>query len=255
MRIPERCFFPVLLLASLAAPAQEAKSDKRRADPPPNDPAARSFLREAEGRTASWEGIAGFAAEITVYWEGKTHQGTVQVVPDGKPKVDLPDPDARKWASSVLASIAATSKRDPFDVRYKSVGIVFGKDDRHPQGQLVETHGDPYQTKFRILDGEIRSIERTVGDELVLLNILAIERDTEHRKRARSFVVNYFDKKTGNFLRSEAIRDRRVIVEGYVLPEVWKEFRAGKGGAKTQALFLSGHALLPDAKTESGESR
>jgi hypothetical protein len=248
-------FLPPILLMVAGAVAQETTAAKPKPEAPPNDPAARAFLRDAEERSASWNGFPGFSAEISVYWEGKVHKGSAVVAQDAKVKVEVGDPDARKWAASVLTSIAATSRRKDFETRYKDVGVVFGKDDHHPQGQLVETHGDPYKAKFRILDGEVRIIERTVGEELVILNILSIERDSEDRKRARSFVVNYFDKKSGNLLRSEAIRDRRIILDGYVLPEAWKEFAGGRGGARTQAIFLTKHILLPEVKAESDEQR
>ncbi len=256
-----RCVFVsgiVLLAGATAWSGQEGAGGKQKRNgplgEPPNDPAARAFLREAEERAASWNGFPGFSAEMAVYHAGQTHKGKVTVDGGRKVRVDLPDSEARKWAAGVMNSIAAASHRKDFEERYAKVGVVFGKDDLHPLGQLLELKGDPYQTRFRILDREIRVIERSTPEYNMMLTILAIERDAADRKQARSFVVFYFDKKTGDLLRSEAIVDRRVILDGYVLPETWKETRVGKGGERTYSLSLRGHRLLTEAPVESART-
>jgi hypothetical protein len=246
--------FAVSLLLVLAAglPGQEAPPPEVvKPKRPPNDPAARAFLREAEERSASWNGFPGFSSKISVYHEGKTHNGEMAVTPDRKVRVYLGDAEARKWVTDVITQIAATSSRKDFDERYQNVGVVFGRDDRHPLGQLVELRGDPYESRFRVLDGEVRMIERTTATQKILLHIISIERDAEDRKRARSFVVSYLDKKTGGMVRSEAILDRRVVVEKYVLPETWSETRVSRGASSTYSLLVTEHTLLPETLAES----
>jgi hypothetical protein len=253
MAILSRILCPgvALLTSLLALPGQDGAGGRPKRNGPPNDPAARAFLREAEERAVSWNGFPGFTAEMAVYHAGKTHKGKVTVEGARKVRVDLADGEARKWAAGVIHSIAAASQRKDFEERYAGVGVVFGKDDLHPLGQLVELKGDPYQSRYRILDREIRVIERSTPEYNMMLSIIAIERDTADRKHARSFVVYYFDKKTGELLRSEAIHDRRLILNGYALPETWKETRVGKGGERTYSLSLRGHRLLPEAPVES----
>jgi hypothetical protein len=221
----------------------------------PNDPAARAFLREAEERSQSWNGFPGFTADIKVYREGRTHSGEIRVNPEGRVRVDLADGDARKWVNGVMNSIISSSRQKDFEERYSNIGVVFGKDDLHPLGQLVELRGDSYQTKFRILDKEVRVIDRTTSAERISLHIVSIDRDSEDRKRNRSFVVYYFDKKSGELVRSEAIRDNRVIMDGYVLLNSWVEHAVGKDAVGTQSLILSNHKLLPEEPIQSAGRR
>jgi hypothetical protein len=247
-----------LILGMLPASAKTARRDSEDSQPKhighPNDPAARKFLEEAEERGTSWNGFPGFSADITVYFNGKTHRGELVIPASRKIKLELGDADARKWALGVLNSIATTSSRKEFEERYQNVGVVFGKDDLHPLGQLVELRGDPYQSKFRVLDGEVRYIERVTAEQRISLHILSVERDQEDRKRSRSFVANYIDKKSGALVRSEAIEDRRVIVDGYVLPEDWKETSVTGESTQTHSIALSNHALLPTSAVESAAS-
>lgn len=218
---------------------------------PHNDPAARKFLKEAEEKSASWDGFPGFRADVKVFRDGKTHSGNVTITKDGKVRLELADDDAKKWALQVLSSIAVTSTRRPFEDRYKDVGVSFGADDLHPLGQLVRLHGDPYNTRYRILDGEIRVIEREMPQHNMFLHILTVERDENGDKKARSFIVYYFDKKTNALLRSESIVDRRVSISGFVLPSSWKEIRVRDKNPSTSAIFLSDHQLLPEGNGPS----
>lgn len=253
-----------ILLFGLAAIGQQSPDPKPgEVDSPPqparigypNDPAARKFLREAEERGASWNGFPGFTADLTVFRDGKTHRGEVVIPANRKIKLELGDADARKWALEVLLSIATTSSRKDFEERYQNVGVVFGKDDLHPQGQLVELRGDPYQSKFRILDNEIRAIERVTPEHRIALTILSIERDQQDRKRARTFVVNYLDAKSGDLVRSEAIHDERVIAAGYVVPKSWTETVISSKSSQTNALELSNHQILPKVGNETSGRR
>lgn len=225
-------------LFSLAAQVQSPASQ-------PNDPAARKFLRAADERSASWQGFPGFTAEIRVYRDGLTHSGLLTVTPDGRHRVELVDGESRKWASAVISSISATTNRKDFEERYKDIGFSFGVDDNHPLGQLVNTHGDPYQSRFRVLDGEIRVIERVTPTERIFLKILSLDRDEKGQKLGRTFVVYYFDRKSGALLRSQAIEDQRSIIGGYVLPSVWNEINIQNGQPATTSLTLFNHAMLP----------
>lgn len=229
----------------------EPKPEEPRRIGHPNDPAARAFLREAEERGTTWNGFSGFSAEVMVYSNGRTHRGEVAVSGNGKARLDLGDSDARKWASGVLGSIGSASSRKDFEDRYENVGVVFGKDDLHPLGQLVELRGDVYNTRFRILDKEVRVIERTTPSGRIVVHIVSVQRDEEDRKLARSFVVHYFDPKTEDLVRSESIRDTRTIVDGYVLLESWVETTAAKDGISTRSMSLSEHKVNGEEPIQS----
>lgn len=251
-----RAFLIVAFLAvGVVLTAQEAEPAMAKRIGHPNDPAARAFLREAEERGVSWNGFPGFTGDLQVYRDGRTHRGSLTVGPDGKVRVDLGDGEARKWALGVMTAIVARSTQKDFEERYENVGVVFGKDDLHPLGMLVELRGDPYQTRFRILDKEIRVIDRTTPAERIFLHIVSIERDATDRKRARSFVVYYFDKDSGELKRSEAIRDERTTLDGYVLPELWTETTVMNGSQTTQSMTVSNQQLLSDAPVQSAKRR
>jgi len=245
-------------LAAGAGPALLQGSDVKDKPKPtsrPDDPAARAFLKNAEEQSPSWNGFPGFAADLKVYFEGKTHEGKIEVGPNRRVKVTLGDPESRKWVTATIVSSLTSSNRQPFEERYEGVGVTFGKDDLHPLGQLVELHGDPYKTRFRIRDGEFRTTRRTTADYEVAIHVINIERDEQGRKKSRSFVVSYFDKETGELKKAEAIREERFLLGGYALPALWVESDVRRDRNGTRTLSLSGHRLLPAAKEKVVSSR
>jgi hypothetical protein len=221
----------------------------------PDDPAARAFLKKAEEQSPSWSGFPGFEAQLKVYFEGKTHEGKVEVGPNRRVKVSLSDPESRKWVVSTLNSMLSSAARKPFEERYEGIGIVFGKDDLHPLGQLVELHGDPYNTRHRIRDGEFRTTRRTLKEHEVAINVINIDRDATGRKKSRSFVVSYFDKTTGELRKAEAIREERFLLGGYPLPALWVESDVRRDRNGTRTMTLTGHQLLPPPKEKIVSSR
>lgn len=243
-------------VAFMAAPgiAADDKAKPKSADHP-DDPAARAFLKKAEEQSPSWNGFPGFTAGIKVYFEGKTHEGKVEVGANRKVKLNLSDPESRKWVMETIASMLASSARKPFDQKYEGVGIVFGKDDLHPLGQLVELHGDPYNTRYRIRDDEFWTTRRTLPEHEVAINVINIERDEAGRKKSRSFVVSYFDKETGELKKAEAIREERFLLGGYPLPAQWVESDVRRDRNSTRTLTLSEHKLLPPPKEKMVSSR
>lgn len=240
----------ILLLGWSVALAASGDVKKTRH---PDDPAARAFLKQAEDQSSHWSGFQGFSAAIKVFYDGKTHEGRVEVGANRRVKVSVNDPESRKWVAETLAQSLANVNRRPFEERYEGMGIVFGKDDLHPLGQLVQVHGDPYNSRFRIKDGEFRTIRRTTKTHEVAIHVINIERDAQGRKQSRSFVVSYFDKETGKLERAEAIREERILLGGYPLPALWVEsdLRHDRNGTRT--LTLTGHQLAaaPEERTVS----
>jgi len=228
---------------------------KGKGGPPPDDPSARAFLREAEEHSPAWTQFPGFSAKVNVYFEGKNHEGRMEVGPSRKVKVTLSDPEAKRWVSETLTASLVTAFRKPFEERYEGIGVVFGKDDLHPLGMLVELRGDPYKTRFRIRDGEFRVIERTTPEHHIRIHVLNIERDEAGRKKSRSFLVSYFDKESGHLRKSEAIREERILLRAYALPSVWIETEVRRDGGGTRSLTLTGHQLLPADEEKPLSSR
>jgi hypothetical protein len=153
--------------------------------------------------------------------------------------------EVAEWVERTLQPMVFSSTRKPFDERYALIGIVFGRDDLSPFGQLVELRGDPYQTRFRVKDNELWLIERTTPEHRISIHLLDVSRDEDGRKISQSFVVYYRDKESGDLLRSEAIRDEKVIVGDYVLPLQWYETEVGREGSVYRTITLSEHKLLP----------
>ena len=252
----ERIRFKVaILVLGMAASGGLARGEEPPKTRPLDDPAARAFLKEAEEQSSHWGGFPGFAAVIKVFFDGKTHEGRVEVGATRRVKVHLSDPESRKWAAGTIAQTLANANRRPFEERYEGMGIVFGKDDLHPLGQLVQVHGDPYNSRFRIKDGEFRTIRRTTKTHEVAIHVINIERDSEGRKQSRSFVVSYFDKQTGKLERAEAIRDERTLLDGYPLPALWIESDVRHDRNGTRTLMLTGHKLAPPAEERPVTSR
>ncbi|MCL4796713.1 MAG: DUF3386 family protein [Bryobacteraceae bacterium] len=248
----------ILGTALIAGPTKVLGADdlaKAKPATRPDDPAARAFLKEAEEHSPIWSDFPGFSAKVKVYFEGKTHEGQVEVPANRKIKVSLSDPESRKWVLNTLTASLANSFRKPFEERYEGVGVVFGKDDLHPLGMLVELRGDSYKSRFRIRDGEFRVIERSTPEHDISIQVLNIERDEQGRKLSRSFVVSYFNKESGRLEKTEAIREERRMVDRFALPGLWTETDVRREGGGTRSLSLTDHRLLSNGQEKALSTR
>ncbi len=231
----------VLDKAENGAKAEKAEKDKKI----PRDPDALAFLKSVIESDTGWNSdFPGFTAKIEVYWKGAVHVGTVTVRDRSKTELELPDEDAKKWASVVVADIVAYGFRSDFDKEYANLGVTFGRDDLNPLGQLIEVHGGKADVRYRIKDGQIRRVNRANGEKRVTIDVLQLNRDEQGRKVSQIYAVHYFDRKSENLNRSETVDEGKVEIGGYMLPAYHDEIVSEGLGPSTRSIRFHDHKLL-----------
>jgi len=212
-----------------------------------NDPQARAALentRNAKGWDAAFH---GFHANIDVLHGGAHHQGKIGVTRDAKVTVvGIANHEARMYAQQALASIVMHSLQRDFNQGDGRHGITFGDDDASPLGRKVIIHGDAYKSWYRIRDGQLTQVNRTMGTQRFTIDMLSVERDTEGRRARQSFVVNTWNN-TGDWVKNEAFRDESVVVGAYALPRQRYVITTEPGKPSyVHAITLSSHQLLAE---------
>ncbi|MGH9785202.1 MAG: DUF3386 family protein, partial [Terriglobia bacterium] len=207
-----------LMLGVQGSVPSDAAADPR--DPasgkPLNDGDARDLLKAARDVRGKWGNeFPGFQADLEVFYKNQVHRGLVTVSAGGGVKVDLPDADAKDWASATLSSLAMHSRSSDFDKTDDRYAIVFGPDDHSPLGRLIELQKDPYHSSYRVRDNIITQVNRRMGKQRFTIDVLHIGRDESGHKTSESFVVNTFDDATSRFVKSEAFRDEFIVLEDY----------------------------------------
>lgn len=212
----------------------------------PRDPEAKAFLKQVLEADPGWDnGFPGFEADLEVFWEGKTHRGKVAVREKGKTAVTISNSgsDAESWAREKIESIVASAYREDFEVKYAKLGVTFGPDDLNPLGQLVLVHGEPFETRYRIKDNEIRRIRRSNEKSLVTIDILHLERDSQGRKIAQTFATQHFDSQTRELRKTETVRESKIVIGGYLLPESYLEIANVDGGPRMRSIRFKNHRV------------
>lgn len=212
-----------------------------------NDPQARALLestRNAKGWDAAFH---GFRANIEVLHGGTQHQGKVLVTREARVTLEgISNEGARQYAQQALASIVMHSLQRDFNKGDGRHGITFGDDDGSPLGRKVIVHGDAYKSWYRIRDGQLTQVNRTMGTQRFTIDMLSVERDAEGRRSRQSFVVNTWNN-SGAWVKNEAFRDESVVIGAYALPrQRYVITTEPSKPSYVHAITLSGHQLLTE---------
>jgi hypothetical protein len=220
-----------------------------RGPPTKEDPAASKLLADARAARANWRDFPGFTAELTVNLDGKTHPGKLTVTGKGKVKVDVADEEAREWARRELASLVA--HRLDNSSALETPCAFLDDNAAHPLGRAIRVLNDELHSSYRVRDRQIIEVNRHMKDSRFTITVVENRLNAEKQFLPVSYVVNYWDLKSQNLLRSQTHHDTWTRVGSFDLPETVLVVTAtgngsGDAAGKLQArsLKLSGHKLL-----------
>ena len=147
-------------VGSQAAAAESIAGETRRAS---------ELLQAARAnREVFTAAFPGFRSDLTVYLDGQRYSGTMEYRPPRTVDIDFPDSEVSEWVSDRVRSMVM--HRVPSDSRSESAAGL-GKADAHPLGRQVFL-GDSYRSMYRIRDDRILVVNRTLGDERVVIMVL-----------------------------------------------------------------------------------
>jgi hypothetical protein len=249
---------PVLLVgAALAAGFPEGLAGEKEGSGKQagGDPAAAKLLVDARAGRALWVKFPGFMADIEVNLGGAISRGKARVAANGQVTLDGLDPEAKAWARPTLSSIV--------DHRL-SVGTApeqictFGPgpaDD--PLGREVLVQGDKFQSSYRIRDRELRVVSREMKGQKFTITVLKNLINKEGKYLPASFVVSFWDSKTGDLTKTVANRQTWRRVGRFDLPVMALEITDQRENANAEgtsgqrqvakSLTLSRHKLFSNA--------
>lgn len=183
---------------------------------PREDPAASKLLAQARAARAVWEQFPGFRANVEVNLEGQVSRGQVRVEPGGKVHLQGLEAQAQRWAQEQLTQLVG--HRLPESKTALAACAFTDQNTDHPLGREVCVLGDPLHSRYRIREGQIRVVSRQLKGQQFTITVLKQLQNPKGKYLPASYVVDYWDLKTGHLVRSEAVHQTWVRVGGYDLP-------------------------------------
>lgn len=206
----------------------------------PKPMGAADLLHAVHQMRETWdERFPGFFAQIRVEQDGRSAEGTVRVSASGEVEVKLSDSQLQAAAESLVRSIVA--HRRPVAPNYTP---TFAPADPHPQGRAILLN-DQNESLYRIANGQIRQVNRTMGDSRFTIDILRNTLVEGGRYLPAAFTVTYREGKTGKLQRVQSVADRYERVGQYYLPAERRVVTASQEGTSVTAVGLSRHCLHP----------
>jgi hypothetical protein len=199
-------------------------------------------LLEARRARAVWNDFPGFTADVTVFDAGQKQTAKVTVDAAGAVELAMPASPAKRWAEEQLATTVQHRMPD------SSVGegkVTYADEDRsHPLGRKILLGDAAIQSSYRIKDSAITEVSRSAGPLRFTISVLETQWNSQQKYLPRSFVVDYFDTKTGEFRSSVAYHNEWQRVGAYDIPRVILEVSSEKGTPTTRQLTLENIRML-----------
>jgi hypothetical protein len=232
-----------LLLLTLPAALALAADDAPRRE---ENPAASRLLAEARAARATWDDFPGFTAAVEVNLDGAVRRGRLHVDAKGAVRLDGLDKPHQAWARRQLASIIS-HRTDASAAR--QTPCAFADDDTsHPLGRAIVVLNDELHSSYRIRDRQITVVNRTTPDRRFTITVLENRPNPEGKFLPVSFVVNYWDLKSGALVRSDANHQTWQRVGKFDLPVTARVVTAAREGAAAE----EGAGAPPSAATSKG---
>lgn len=222
------------VLSALAATA---------AAPPVHDEAdpVETLAQTRKNREVFDESFGGFKADLHVEIDGAQHTGTVVFRPPITLEVKLEDKDVRKTVKSQIRSMlmhrtASSGSSDE--------SLTFAEADGHPLGRRIKL-GDKYDSSYRILDGEIREVDRWMPEHHLVITVLETEKTANWRYLPTRFMVSLFDRETGNLEGVDIMEDSFERFGNNYVPTERRTTSAHEGKTEAFLIKLDQIELLP----------
>lgn len=229
-----------MLLAFSAANVQaQIAGDKKPAEIKA-DPQATKLLADARAARANWTKFPGFTADIEVNIDGKVSHGKVKVEATGKVHIEKLDAEAESWAKRQLSSVVGHRIDDTTTL---DTPCAFADNDvHHPLGRAITVLNDELHSSYRVRDRQIIVVNRNMKGVRFSITILENRLNKDGKYLPDTYVVHYWDSKSGDLQRTESHSQSWTRVEALDLPVTAYVITATKT-LSTRRLTLSGHQL------------
>lgn len=206
------------------------------------DPEAVAMFQKAIAARAAWKSFPGFTASIEGNVDGRFFTGKVQIDQEGGVEMKLDEETASEWVESQLGSIVlhrmASSGGPPPVLRFADQDVA------NPLGRLLTFVGGTFASSYRVKDNQIMVVNRNIGKQNFTITVLDNTRNPDNQFLPRSYVVRYWDAKTGKLDRTQTVLNRWHRVGTLDLPAELVQISSSAAGLTTRSFQLSNHQLL-----------
>lgn len=212
------------------------------------DTAAVALFEDAVSARAQWRDFPGFSANMRGNLDGRPFAGSVSV--DAKGTVSFADDDPSHeetvagWVQGQLDSIVLHRLARPSSAERSAPVLRFAeaKDD-HPLGKLLAFDGGRFASSYRVRDRQIMVVNRNMGKENMTITIVDNDKNAEGHFLPRSYVVQYWDAKTGRLQRTETVQSSWHRAGKWDLPVRHAVTTATDAGLSVREFTLTKHQL------------
>lgn len=221
---------------------------------------AHAVLKEAHGRSYRFpEGFHGFTADIAVVRakdETVAHaSGRVTVAGPRAIQIEMDEnDDLAAWARQELASMAGHRWPTPYEESDGRYELALGNDTDHPLGPELTFQNDPFKSTYRVVDGAISQVTRSMGTMRFTITMQRHETAADGRSLPSEFTVSYWNTTENSLVRADGYQDRYAINDGVSVPESRTVVTADDGGFTTHRLIVSNVRLLTEP-LETGSAK
>jgi len=221
---------------------KEQKAEEKVA----NDPAAKALLRGAYDKTSRWgENFTGVTADLILNQNGTEYKGKVTIKSSKETDVSLsvgPEGEALLgWAKNQVGMMATHRASRPFEESDGKYSITFAKElDIHPLGQQICIHGDGMNSRYRIKEGRIQQVSRSMGKMRFTINIIEAMTTKDNKFLTTQYVVYYFSPE-GQINQVESFTDTPFEQNGVYLPGARRIISVEAGEVIVRVLEFKNH--------------
>ncbi len=188
----------------------------------PRHLAAKSLLEDARSRrwTIPANEFPGFSAAMTFHDDGRRFDGRIRVKNPGDMTIDLPDGADREWVRGVMAMNVMHRLATPVGMvgpLDKPVRLAEGEENL--LGAKMYFEGDMLGSSYRIRDGIITEVIRTMHGSTFTITTLECTTCDDGRLVPKHYIVTYFDPATGNVNGVAQYTEEYEKVAGFYLPK------------------------------------
>ncbi|MCO5220360.1 MAG: DUF3386 domain-containing protein [Thermomicrobiales bacterium] len=214
-----------------------------------NQPAAHALLRAAHDNGYRFPaGFPGFTSTIEVVEStAETTQkiaGTVTVSgPRATTLTTEATGDLATWAEREVASIASHRWPTPYEEGDGRWTLTTEDDPENALGQLIVVHDDPFTSRYRVRNGSITQVIRTMGPTSFTISMQQHQPAAGGTTLPAAYTVSFWDA-SGRLTRTDSYSDTYTTVDGATLPAGRRVLTATDDGFVGRDLTLSDIKLL-----------
>ncbi len=230
--------FSIAALGQTTTTANQLGPEPSKADPKA-DPVAWNLLKETrETRYYFPPQFGGFTSDVVINDNGKIATAVINYDVGGGADLQFKGGEVDEtspWVLEAVLNIIRHRRSTDFESRDGRYPICFAEDDKAPAGRRV-TVNDTMKSFYRIRDGRVTEVDRTIGGEHFIISVLEEVPAGQGRYLPRHFTVSYFDAKTGALTHTDTYMDEYQQVDGLWFPASERIVRAESGKVITRII-------------------